>query len=175
MGRRCAVCHHPKNAEIDTRLLSGESVGVIVAAFGFSDAGVRRHLENHVRKPLRTTAIRMGAVKHPGAVVAAGTNDVGSVIALSDLVGAMQRNLGRLERAADEAEADKARMALAALSGQVSRAVEVAAKISGVGATKVDSQLISISINVGGRDQVRVAAEVPHICGNAVSIENWGD
>jgi len=113
------------------------------------------------------------------------------------------------ERAADEADAEKARMALAALSCQVSRAVEVAAKIYGVGATKgqagdnrstglrkppevhrerqpnrygypqtspnVDAQLISISINVGGQDQVRVAAEIPRICGNAVPREHWGD
>lgn len=175
MGRRCAVCHHPENAKIDQRLLSGEAVSAIVAEFGFSDAGVRRHLENHVRKPLRAAAIRLGAVKHPGAMVAAGGTDGGQVVALSDLVGAMQRNLGRLERAADEAEADKARMALAALSGQVSRAVEVAARISGVGATKDEAKPFSISINIGGREQVRVAAEVPRISGGAAADNPWSE
>jgi hypothetical protein len=156
MGRRCAVCHHPENARIDQRLLSGEPVSAIVGEFGFSDAGLRRHLENHVRKPLRATAIRMGAVKHPGAVLAAGGDGLGPVVALGDLVGAMQRNLGRLERAADEAESDKARMVLAALSGQLSRAVEVAAKISGVGAKSDDAGQVTININILGRDPVRV-------------------
>jgi hypothetical protein len=160
MGRRCTVCHHPERAAIDRRLVSGEACAHLHREFGFSEASMLRHTKNHVQKPLRAAAIRAGAVGHAGAMVAKGDNDPAALLALSDLVGTMQRNLARLERAADEAEGEKARLALAALSGQVSRAVEVAAKVSGVGAAgKPQSPPFSITINIGRRQTLLLGTE----------------
>lgn len=123
MGRRCRICHHPEHSEIDKRLLSGEPASAIVRGYGgFSLEAVRRHHINHVQKPLHAVAVRTGAVKHAGAAVVKGGAEPMAILALGDLVGAMQRNLARLERAADEAEGEKARLALAALSGQIGRA-----------------------------------------------------
>ena len=84
------------------------------------------------------------------------------LLALHDLVGTMQRNLARLERAADEAEGEKARLALAALNGQVSRAVAVAAKVSGVGAVDKTKDPVSIRIFIGAEKQVLVGARMAH-------------
>lgn len=171
MGRRCQVCHHPDHPEIDKRLLAGEAASAIARAYGgFSAEAVRRHLINHVQKPLHAVAVRAGAVKHAGAVVAKGGSAPMPLLALHDLVGTMQRNLARLERAADEAEGEKARLALAALSGQVSRAVEVAAKVSGVGAVDKTKDPVSIRIFIGAEKQVLVGARMAHEADSADTL-----
>lgn len=120
---------------------------------------MRRHHVGHVQKPLQAVAIRTGALPHAGAQAAKGKTDPATMLGLGDLIGTMKRNLARLERAADEAEGEKARLALAALSGQVSRAVEVAAKVSGVGAEgKPKVPPVSVRIVIGAEKQVFVEA-----------------
>ena len=46
MGRSCSVCTHPKRAEIDRAILSGESYRAIARRFGLSKDAIRRHRDH---------------------------------------------------------------------------------------------------------------------------------
>ena len=161
MPQPCKVCHHPSRAEIDRRLLSGEAAAAVARTLGLTKQAVNRHAKNHLRPAVQATAIRSGALKHPGAVVAAGgTVEPGEMIELTSLLRAMQRNLKRLEQAADGAAGEGSRLAVAALGGQISRAVETAARIAGVGQEKADRPAFSVTINMGGGHTARLMAPI---------------
>ena len=51
----CKVCSSAKQGEIDSALLTGESVASVQRAFPeFTDSAIRRHFHNHVSKTLAT-------------------------------------------------------------------------------------------------------------------------
>ena len=61
MGRTCSVCSNPRRVEIDTALLSGQSLRVVASRFESSLGSVQRHKE-HVAPAL--------ALAHEAAEVA---------------------------------------------------------------------------------------------------------
>lgn len=62
---RCAVCRHPRRAEIDAELVAGEPVRHVARRFGLCREYVRRHAEDHV--PDYIVVVAPDAVIQPAA------------------------------------------------------------------------------------------------------------
>jgi hypothetical protein len=75
-------------------------------------------------------------VPHPAKVAAErllrATPTLSDAVSYSGLVDTLARSLDRLERAADSAASDNAVAALAAVAGQIHKAVEIAARLAGL-------------------------------------------
>lgn len=60
MARRCGWCHHRDRAQLERRVLSGESVTLVAADSGHSVRAAYRHLQNHVRPDLAAALAERG-------------------------------------------------------------------------------------------------------------------
>lgn len=58
---RCAMCFAPNRAELESRLLGGESVQLVAADLGVNSSAIYRHVRNHLRTQL-ASALRGRAV-----------------------------------------------------------------------------------------------------------------
>jgi hypothetical protein len=100
---------------------------------------VARHRQNHIERPAKAIVAAANKGKdvrdeRDQIVAAAEAGDVvAAFLSLERIAADLRRVQERLERTADAAEADKQRLAVASLSGQQLRAVEVRAKLGGVG------------------------------------------
>ena len=136
----CTLCQRPNKSAIDDALMQGISVRAVGAQFGVSKSAVARHRTGCLA-PVVAAAAKIvapaaeirGDVERAKDIVAgkvAANHD--DILSLTALLGRLARSLERLEGAADTAAGDGLHMPLAALSGQLHRGIESAAKIQGM-------------------------------------------
>lgn len=58
-GRPCTVCIHPDRAQIDARLVAGESRRALAREFGVHHSAMDRHYANHVEDSMRDAYDRL--------------------------------------------------------------------------------------------------------------------
>lgn len=139
MGRRCIVCDHPRVADIEGDMAAGMGLLPLAAKYGVSKSVMARHRTAHLAPKLAAAArltAPVGVVqaeRRRAKAIAAGAAPTGSdVLALTGLLERLARSLERLEAAADKTAADNLPAALAAVSGQLHRGIEAAARIQGL-------------------------------------------
>jgi hypothetical protein len=161
----CHICQHSNRNAVDDALLAGGSGRAVAAQFGLSKSGVARHRSGCLQ-PKIAAAARMVApaaevraeVQRAKAIVSgevvASHEDV---LSLTGLLDRLARSLTRLESAADTAASDGLHMPLAALSGQLHKGIEVAAKVQGLYAdTPTDPNTrFSITISLPSGDVMK--------------------
>lgn len=137
MPRLCHACTHPDRAAIDAALGSGTPLRAVAERFGLSRSGAHLHLRNHLHPMLAAAAkatTPTEAVREPvqraKAILEGSAPTASDILALTGLLERLVKNLDRLDGAADAA-ADGQPAALAALSGQITRAIEAAGKLQG--------------------------------------------
>jgi hypothetical protein len=113
---------------------------LVASKFALSKSAVARHRVGCLAPKLAAAA----RVVAPNAVVRHETDraraiasgqavaTVDDIVTLSGLVDRIGRSLGRLDNAADVAASDGSHTALAALSAQLHRGIEVVAKLQGL-------------------------------------------
>jgi hypothetical protein len=143
-GRICKLCADSHTMKRAAQLIAeGVSDQSIADQLGLAGAAgrmvVQRHRTRHVEAPARAVAEaaskgRQAVTRREGLVAAAEAGDLAAAfIGLEEIAADLKRVRDRLERAAEAAEVDQQRLAVASLSGQQLRAVEVRAKLGGVG------------------------------------------
>jgi hypothetical protein len=117
---------------------SGASDGAIAASLGCHRLTILRHRQNHIVAPAR--ALMEAANKGRDAQVqrqeieaAAEAGDPAAWLGLTAVVADLKKVNARLERTAEAAEAGGRELAVASLSSQQLKAVEVRAKMGNVG------------------------------------------
>jgi hypothetical protein len=137
---RCSICLHARRAEIDTALMAGDALIPTGQRFGISKSALARH-RTRCLAPKVAAAARMVAPSSAGRAeverakaIAAGTMRPlpDDLLSLTGLLGRLARSLERLEVAADTSLAENMPTALAAVSGQLHRGIETAAKMQGL-------------------------------------------
>ena len=134
----CSICLHPKLAEIEDALSTGLTVRAAQARYGLSKSAVARHRANCLA-PKVAAAARIvtpspakAQVQQAKAIVAGQAPTPGEVLSLTGLLDRLARSLDRLEGAADAAAGESLHAALAAVTGQLHKGVETAAKLQGL-------------------------------------------
>ena len=136
----CTICQHPEKTDIDTELMQGDSVRAVANRRAVSKSAVARHrtgcLAPKVAAAARIVAPEAGAraeVQRARSIATGETKpNHDDILSLSGLLERLARSLERLEGAAATAADDGLHMPLAALSGQLHRGIESAAKIQGM-------------------------------------------
>jgi hypothetical protein len=151
----CSVCQHPKLNAIDNALASGGALVPTSATFGVSKSALGRHRNNCLAPKLRAASRLLQPVRESREPVqrakAIATGEIPSVnemLTLTGLLDKVARSLDRLEKAADTAANDNLHSALAAVSGQLVRGVEAAAKLQGLYAEPEIQNQAKFSINI---------------------------
>ena len=158
----CSICSSQNLKAMDDALSGGMSVRAAQTKFGLSKSAIARHRQNCLAPKVAAAARIMtpsqgeGDVKRAKEILQGAAPAATDVLTLTGHLERIARSLDRLEGAADSAAADKLHAALAAVSGQLHRGVETAAKLQGFyadPATSTDSKFsISIVIpEVGAR------------------------
>lgn len=169
--RACTVCTHPKKSEIDGALMEGVSGREVARQFGLSKSAVGRH-RNGCLAPRLEAAARIVApvkagqaeVKRAKAIVAGEVDPTADdILSLSGLVNRIDRSLARLDGAAEDAFDTKSHAALAALSAQLHRGIEVVAKMQGLGDQEPERAPYSITINLGPKTPAVLAPKIDDI------------
>lgn len=151
----CSICQRPELTAIDAALSAGASLIPSSAHFGVSKSALGRHRANcltpklkaaaKVLQPIRETR---APVERAKAIVMGDMPSAAEVLTLTSLLDRLGRSLDRLEGAADAAASDSLHSALAAVSGQLHRGVEAAAKLQGLYAEPEMQQQAKFSINI---------------------------
>lgn len=151
----CSICQHPGLTAIDEALSVGRALVPTSAKFGVSKSALGRHRANclapklkaaaKVLQPIRETR---APVERAKAIVLGEAPSAHEVLTLTGLLDRLARSLDRLEGAADAAATDNLHSALAAVSGQLHRGVETAAKLQGLYAEPEAQQHAKFSINI---------------------------
>ena len=137
---RCSVCLHPHKAEIDAALMVGGALIPTGQRFGVSKSALARHRTGCLA-PKVAAAARMVAPTSVGRAEVERAKAIASgaeqplpddLLSLTGLLGRLARSLERLEAAADRSLAENTPGALAAVSGQLHRGIETAAKMQGL-------------------------------------------
>lgn len=136
----CTICTHAEKVAIETELTQGVSGREVARRHGLSKSSVLRHRNNCLAPKLQAAARIVSPVRDGQAEVKrARAIAAGEVVPTPDdvvksavLVDRMQRSLARLEGAAEDAYSEKAHAALANLSAQLHRAIEVIARLTNV-------------------------------------------
>jgi hypothetical protein len=132
-GRPCATCIHEDLPAIEAAILAGDTIASTAARFGISKSALHRH-ELNCLAPKVAAAARVVQPKNEAKapvfrakqIVEGKTPVVGDILSLHGL-------LEHIEDSAQAASQDGLHSALAALSGQISRSVEVAARMQSIG------------------------------------------
>lgn len=134
----CTVCTSPKKAELDAALIQGVSVRAAAQQYGFSKSAVERHKNSHLKARLtaehrKAERERPDPAKHAQGVAEGRlTPTADDLLSLSGVMGRLARSLDRLEEAAEAAADTGMYQGLAAVSGQLHRAVDAICKIQGL-------------------------------------------
>lgn len=137
---RCSVCRHHRKSEIDTALMAGDALIPTGQRFGLSKSTLARHRTGCLA-PKVAAAAKMVApasetraeVSRAKAIASGAVQPLPhDILSLTGLLGRLARSLERLESAADTSLADNTPTALAAVSGQLHRGIETAAKMQGL-------------------------------------------
>ena len=176
MPRPCSICSSPHADAVQARVLAGASDEAIAREFGFTRPGMQRHRQNHIQAPARAVAQAAGkgaeARAHREAVMQATAADPAMWATLHGLTAALQKVHDRLDRAAEDAAAAKQSMALASLSGQQTKAIEVAAKLGGIGAEKAREHGGGHTIRIFlGNEPVVIEGEAVEPTGISLQLE----
>ena len=178
----CLVCQGAHRTAVDDALMAGVSVREIASRFDLSKSGVGRH-RTACLQPKLAAAARIVA---PAAEVRADVDRAKAIVSrevvanhadilsLSGLLERLARSLERLEGAADTAAGENLHMPLAALSGQLHRGIESAAKIQGLytDAPPIGEPKFSLTINVGAIEETKSAPRnVTPLPGGVVNAE----
>lgn len=138
-GRACSICVSSDKTRVAAEMIAaGASDQAIADRLGVGRMSVHRHRNAHVLAPAKLLVEAAGkardATEQRAQILAAvEAGDPSAFVALTAIIGDLRKVHERLERAADAAEQDGQRMAVAGLSAQQLRAAEVRAKIGGVG------------------------------------------
>ena len=155
-GMSCSICLHPKLPEIEDALSTGLTVRAAQARYGVSKSAVARHRANCLA-PKVAAAARIvtpspakAQVQQAKAIVAGQAPTPGEVLSLTGLLERLARSLDRLDSAADAAAGESLHAALAAVTGQLHKGVETAAKLQGLytDADQPAREKFSITINL---------------------------
>lgn len=151
----CSICQRPDLTEIDTALSAGGTLIPTSTQFGLSKSALGRHRANCLAPKLKAAAkvlapIRetRAPVERAKAIVMGEMPSPHDVLTLTSLLDRLSRSLDRLEGAADAAATDNLHSALAAVSSQLHRGVEAAAKLQGLYAEPEVSEQSKFSINI---------------------------
>ena len=153
----CSICQRPDLNAIDATLSLGGALVPTSAQFGLSKSALGRHKLNCLAPKLAAAAKVLQPIRETRAPVQRAreiaTGDMPSaaeVLTLTGLLNRLARSLDRLEGAADAAATDNLHSALAAVSGQLHRGIEGAAKLQGLYAeSEVQQQpKFSVTINI---------------------------
>jgi len=151
----CSICQRPDLTVIDAALSAGGTLIPTSAQFGVSKSALGRHRANclapklaaaaKVLQPIRETR---APVERAKAIVMGEMPSPQEVLTLTGLLDRLARSLDRLEGAADTAANDNLHSALAAVSGQLHRGVETAAKLQGLYGEPEAQQQVKFSVNI---------------------------
>jgi hypothetical protein len=153
----CRICQSPHIAAVDQALMAGASVRDIASRFSLSKSGVGRHrvacLQPKISAANRLVApaseIRREVERAKDIVSGKASASHDEILNLTGILAGLARTLDRLEGAADDAATKKLHLPLAAVSGQLFRGFESAAKIQGMYAEpKVPGTGFSLTINI---------------------------
>lgn len=151
----CSICQRPELTAIDAALSAGGTLIPTSAQFGVSKSALGRHRANCLAPKLKAAAKVLAPIRETRAPIerarAIAMGDMPSaaeVLTLTGLLDRLGRSLDRLEGAADAAASDNLHSALAAVSGQLHRGVEAAARLQGLYAEPEAQQLNKFSINI---------------------------
>lgn len=145
---------HPRRSEIDASLLAGDALIPTGARFGVSKSALARHRTGCLA-PKVAAAARMVApasssraeVQRAKAIASGAVQPIPEdLLTLTGLLGRLARSLERLEAAADTSLAGNTPTALAAVSAQLHRGIETAAKMQGFYAEAAPSSAPGFSI-----------------------------
>ncbi|MCO6418381.1 hypothetical protein JYK14_19745 [Siccirubricoccus sp. KC 17139] len=162
---------HIAQGAIDSALVAGQSAGSVARAHGLGADAVERHRKNHVA-PQLAAAARLSApatalaapVKRARQIAAGAPPTPAERVHLDGLTDTLRRSLARLETAADDAAQGKALVALSALSGQITRAIDSVARLRSIGAPKdPHRQGLNLIINIGGERRIVTSRAAPVI------------
>ena len=158
-GRPCTICSRTDAAEIDAALMSGGKLIPTAARFGLTKSTLHYHKSKCLTPRIQAAARITRSTKEAKAevtrareIAAGATPSVEDVLSLHALLERVARSLDRLEGSAQVAAADGLHASLAALSGQLHRGVETAAKLQGLYSDAPQAQQqerFSITINLG--------------------------
>ena len=151
----CSICQRTDLTAIDAALAAGGTLIPTSSHFGVSKSALGRHRANCLAPKLKAAAKVLTPVREIRSPVerarAIAMGDMPSpheVLTLTGLLDRLGRSLDRLEGAADTAATDNLHSALAALSGQIHRGVESAAKLQGFGNAPEAQQQPKFSVNI---------------------------
>lgn len=137
---RCSVCLHPRKSEIDAALMVGAALIPTGQAFGVSKSALARHRTGCLAPKLAAAAkivapasATRAEVERAKAIASGAAQPLpDDLLTLAGLLGRLARSLERLEAAADASLAKNTPTALAAVSAQLHRGIETAAKMQGL-------------------------------------------
>ncbi len=165
---RCSVCLHPHKSDIDTALMAGGALISTGQRFGVSKSALGRHRTGCLAPKLAAAAKMVAPASATRAEVdraKAITSGVvqplpDDILSMTGLLGRLARSLERLEAAANTSLADNIPTALAAVSGQLHRGIETAAKMQGLYVEPVQpaAPTFSIIFNLDAQTSQPVAA-----------------
>ena len=168
-GTPCSACNSPQLAEIDEALMCGEPIIPTAQRFGLSKSALGRHrlgclgprIAAAARATRSTREVRE-PVQRAKAVAAGDVPTLGDVLSLTDLLARIERSLRRLETGAIDAAENSLPTALAAVSGQLHKGIEVAAKLQGIGTpdTIASRPAFSISIHIPQKVPIKAASSI---------------
>ena len=158
---RCSICFSPDRVAIDDALIAGGKLIPTAAQYGLSKSALGRHRTGCLAPQLAAAAKMVAPssatrapVERAKAIVNGSAPTAADALSLGGLLSTLGRSLERLEGAADLAAGEKAMAALAALSGQLHRGIEAAAKIQGIGNAAQpaagDGFRVVINLGMGG-------------------------
>ncbi len=160
----CSICLRNDLAAIDAALSTGGTLVPTSAQFGVSKSALGRHRTNclapkmaAVAKMLQPINEARAPVERAKAIVMGDAPSPQEVLSLTGLLDRLTRSLNRLEGSADAAANDNLHSALAAVSGQLHRGVEAAAKLQGLYAEPEAAQQAKFSINIVVPEALRSA------------------
>jgi hypothetical protein len=150
MGRPCIICSHRNRQEIEAAISSGASDYKVAEQWGLKRRAVGRHRVEHLLPMMQNRAALLAkdrpALQERQELAVAAASDSPSIQTLVESSLGMRRQLAkldtiesRLERLADAAEKANSSAAVAQLSAQQFRGIEVGARLGGVGGYRAPS------------------------------------
>ena len=136
----CTACLSKHRVAVDDALMLGVSVREVASQFQLTKSAVARHragcLQPKVAAAARlvapATEVRRDIIRAKAVASGEVSANHDDILSLTALMGRLARSLERLEVAADTAASSNLHQSLAALSGQLHRGIESAAKIQGL-------------------------------------------
>ena len=151
----CSICLRHNHVDIESALSEGNSIAATAAQFSISKSALGRHKLNCIAPKLAAAAKMLQPVRQvrepverAKAIMSGAAPTAGEIMTLTSLVERLARSLDRLEGAAIAAADENLHSALAAVSGQLHRGVESAARLQGMYAEPDAHQQTKFSINI---------------------------